>query len=186
MFEFVTKSIKDVSADVTKTMTETSKENNKALQNLHNKLLEVMNDRGILACYLMSLVSKITSFEHTSQFKLIKDPSSNSANDLLVSKSIPFTLIDHLLTFRDTDEKVQIQGDLLKMITSKNYNVNLAKHSVKKLVSDFAKELYFDKKVLVNKSTRDKTVIRLLKSPAIMASRISTISFTGKFWWTLW
>ena len=49
VFEPVTKSIKDVSEDVTRTMTETSKENNKALSNLNDKLLEIMNDWGILA-----------------------------------------------------------------------------------------------------------------------------------------
>ena len=49
VFELVTKRIKDVSEDVTKTMMITSKENIQALENLNNKLLETMNDRGILA-----------------------------------------------------------------------------------------------------------------------------------------
>ena len=35
--------------------------------------------------------------------------------------------------------------------------------------------MYFDKKGLVNKSTGDKYFIRLLQSPAIIASGISTI-----------
>ena len=47
VFEPVTKTIKDVSEDVTKTMMITSKENNQALENLNNKLREIMNDRGI-------------------------------------------------------------------------------------------------------------------------------------------
>ena len=54
VFEPVTKTIKDVSEDVTKTMMLTSKENSKAIENLHNKLLEIMNDRGIIASYLIS------------------------------------------------------------------------------------------------------------------------------------
>ena len=39
---------------------------------------------------------------------------------------------------------------------------------------DFAIELNFDMKDQGNKSTRDTTFIKLLKSPAIMASGIST------------
>ena len=49
VFEPVTKPNKDVSQDITKTMIETSEKNNKALENLHNKRLEIMIDRGILA-----------------------------------------------------------------------------------------------------------------------------------------
>ena len=40
---------------------------------------------------------------------------------------------------------------------------------------DFAEEMYFDEKLLGNKSTRVKFFIRLLTSSAIMASSNSTI-----------
>ena len=69
--EPVTKTIKDVSDDVTKTTMVTSKENNRALVNLNNKFLEIMNDRGILASYLMSPLSKITN--PVSKIVLISD-----------------------------------------------------------------------------------------------------------------
>ena len=49
VFEPVTKSIKSVSEEVRKTKTETSIKNDQAIENLKNKLLEIMNDRGILA-----------------------------------------------------------------------------------------------------------------------------------------
>ena len=55
------------------------------------------------------------------------------------------------------------------MITNKKYNVDLANLSDRKLMFEFAKGMYFDEKALSNKSTRDKSLIRLLKSPAIMA-----------------
>ena len=61
------------------------------------------------------------------------------------------------------------------MITNKNYNVDYASLSDKKLMYDFAKEMHFDTKALGNKSTRDRTLIKLLKSPAIMASGVTTI-----------
>ena len=68
VFEPVTKSLENTSQDITKAITETSLENNQAIENLNNKLLEIMNDRGILATYLMSPLSKITNPENTSQF----------------------------------------------------------------------------------------------------------------------
>ena len=63
------------------------------------------------------------------------------------------------------------------MITNKNYNVDLAKLSDKKLMYDFAKEMNFDLKAVGKKSTRDKTLIKLIKSPAIMACGVLTIFF---------
>ena len=56
-----------------KTITETSNNNNKALGNLNNKLLVIMNDRGTLITFLMSPLSKITNPENTSHFKLVRD-----------------------------------------------------------------------------------------------------------------
>ena len=52
-----------------------------------------MNDRGILATYLMSPLSKITNPENTTQFKLIKDSTSNRVNDLKINNSIPIIYI---------------------------------------------------------------------------------------------
>ena len=58
----------------------------------------------------------------------------------------------------------------------KNYNVHLASLSDEKLMYDFAKEMYFDVKATSNKSTRDRSLRRLLISPGILlpASGIST------------
>ena len=173
VFEPVTKSLEKTSENLTKAITESSKENNLALENLNNKLLEIMNDRGILASYLMSPLSKITNPENTTQFKLEKDPSSNRVNDLKIHNSIPITLHNNLLTFRDSGKVFELKGELLKMITNKNYNVNHASLSDKKLMYNFAKEMNFDKSRVGNKSTRDRTLISLLNSPAIMASGIS-------------
>ena len=60
VFDPVTDIIKNTSR-YHKTLTETSKENNKTLEHLNNKLLEIMNDRGIIAFYLTSILSKITN-----------------------------------------------------------------------------------------------------------------------------
>ena len=176
-FKPMTDVIKNTSENLTKAITESSKENNLTLENLNKKLLEIMNDRGILASYLMSPLSKITNPENTTQFKLVKDSSSNRVNDLLIHDTIPITLYNNLLTFRDTGKEFELKGELLKMITNKNYNVDLASLSDKKLMYDFAKEMHFDQKALGNKSTRDKTLIKLLKSPARMASGVPKTIF---------
>ena len=102
-FEPVTGTIKDVSEDVTRTMMKKSKENNKALVNSNDKLLEIMIDRGVLASYLIPPLSKITNPEHTSQIKLVQDPDSIRVIDLLINKTIPVTLYNNLLSFSDTD-----------------------------------------------------------------------------------
>ena len=134
-----------------------------------------MNDRGILATYLVSLLSKITSPENSSQFKLVKDSNSNRVNDLKINKTKPITLYNKLLTFRDAGQEFELKGDLLKRITNKNYNVDLPSLQDKKFLYDFAIEKNFDMKAQCNKSTRDRTLTKLLKSPTIIASGISTV-----------
>ena len=56
------------------------------------------------------------------------------------------------------------------MITNSKYNVNLDSLQDKKLMYDFAKEIHFDTKAQGNKSTRDRTLRKLLKSPVLMIS----------------
>ena len=56
------------------------------------------------------------------------------------------------------------------MITNKDYNVDHASLADKKLMYDFAKEMNFDLKALGKKSTRDKALIKLLKSPGLVVS----------------
>ena len=61
------------------------------------------------------------------------------------------------------------------MITNKNYNVDLASLADKKLMYDFAKKMHFDVGCIGNKSTRGRTLIKILKSQPILASWVSTI-----------
>ena len=61
VFEPVTKSFKNTSENLTKAITESSITKNKAIENINNNLLEIMNDRGILTTYLISPLSKITN-----------------------------------------------------------------------------------------------------------------------------
>ena len=177
VFEPVTKSLNNTSENITKAITETSIKNNQAIENINNNLLEIMNDRGILATYQMSPLSRITNPENASQFKLVKYSSSNRVNDLKINKKIPITLYGNMLTFRDTNKQFELKGDLLEMITNNKFNVDLASLSDKKLMYDFAKEMHFDRNATGNKSTRDRKLIKLLDSPAIVASGVSKTIF---------
>ena len=170
VFEPVTKSLENTSENLTKAITETSIKNNLAIENINDNLLEIMNDRGILAFYLMSPLSRITNPENSSQFKLVKDSSSNRVNDLKINNTISITLYGNMLTFRDTNKQFELKGDLLEMITNSKFNVDLASLQDKKLMYDFAKEMHFDQKAVGNKSIRDRKLIKLLKSPGLMVS----------------
>ena len=132
VFKPVTKTLENTSQVITKTITETSSNNNKAIENLNNKLLEILSDRSILAGYWMSPLSKITKLETSRQFKLVNDSSSKRVNDLLIHNTIPITLFNNLLTFRDTCKEFELKVDLSKMITNKNCNVDLASLQDKK------------------------------------------------------
>ena len=92
VFEPITKSFENTSQDITKTITETSVKNNQAIENLDNKLPEIMNDRGIIAPYLLSPLAKIFNPENTTQFKIINDSTSDRVHDLKINNSIPIIL----------------------------------------------------------------------------------------------
>ena len=54
VFEPMTDTIKNTSAKITKTIMESSINNNKAIENLNGKVLELMSDTGMIAPYLAS------------------------------------------------------------------------------------------------------------------------------------
>ena len=49
VFEPLTDTLKNTSGNITKSITEKSSKNNQAIENLNNKIQEIMNDRGIIA-----------------------------------------------------------------------------------------------------------------------------------------
>ena len=76
--------------------------------------------------------------------KLVKDHNSNGVNDLLIKNTILIILHGNMLTFGDTCEEFELKGDLLKMITNKYDNVDLASLLDENLMYDFAIERNFD------------------------------------------
>ena len=75
----------------------TSKENNKALENLNDKLLDIMIDRGIIAFYCLSPLSQTTNLQNISHFNLVIDSYSIRFKDLLIHNTVPVTLNDNFL-----------------------------------------------------------------------------------------
>ena len=56
---------------------------------MNDNLLEIMKNRGLLASYLLSPLSKITDPENTIQLELVKDPNSNRVISLLSNNTKP-------------------------------------------------------------------------------------------------
>ena len=96
-------------------------------------------------------------------------------NDFLINGGIPVSLYSSKLTFRDSKKSFVLDGDLLETMTKYGFNVSLSNPQDQKLFYDFGEELKFNMKQRGRKSNRDKTLIKLLKSPAIVASEVSTI-----------
>ena len=56
VFEPVTKTIKNVSENISKTLTESSINNNETIENLNEKVLESMNDKGLIDSSLIEVL----------------------------------------------------------------------------------------------------------------------------------
>ena len=179
VFEPLTDTLKKTSEKITKTITETSIENNKSIENLNETVLELMNDKGLIAPYLSSPLVEVFKFDNKSQFRLRKDPDSTKTNDFLIHGKIPVTIFSNMITFRDSNKTFKLEGDLLKVITNHKFNVDHSNQQDRKKIYEFAKEMNYDTKSTGRPSVRHESMIRLLDKPAIMASGISKTIFSS-------
>ena len=124
LFKPMTDAIKNTSENITKTLTENSIINNKAIENLNEKVLELMDDKGMLAPYLTSSLVNLFKSENKSQFRLRKDLNSTKMNDFLIHRGIPVNLFSNMITIRDSNKSFKLEGDLLKLITDYNFNAD--------------------------------------------------------------
>ena len=173
VFEPLTDTLKKTSENITKTITENSINNNKAIENLNEKILELMNDKGLIAPYLTTSLVEVFKKDKKSQFRLRKDPNSTKMNDFLIYGTIPVTIFSNMITFRDSNKTFRLEGDLLKVITNYKFNADHSSTQDKKLIYEFAKEMKYDTKSTDRPSTRHTSIIKTLESPAIMVSGIS-------------
>ena len=173
VFEPITKSLENTSENITETITESSIENNKALSDLNEKFLELMDEKGLIAPYLASSLVNLFKSENKSQFRLKKDQNSTKINDFLMHGGIPVTLFSNIINFRDSKKTFILDGDLLKSVTNYKFNADPSSPQDKKLIHEFAKEMNYDTKSTGRPSTRHTSTIKILETPAIMASGIS-------------
>ena len=175
LFKPMTDAIKNTSESITKTLTENSINNNKAIENLNEKILELMDEKGMIAPYLAFSLVNLFKPENKSQFRLRKDPNSIKINDFLIHRGIPVTLFSNMITFRDSNKSFKLEGDLLKLITNYKFNADHSSPQDKKLISEFAREMNYDTKSVCRPSVRHNSIVKILDSPAIMASGVTTI-----------
>ena len=173
LFKPMTDELKNTSEKITRTLTENSINNNKAIENLNEKILELMDEKGMIASYLASSLVEVFKKDNKSQFRLRKDPNSTKLNDFLIHGTIPVTIFSNMTVFRDSNKSFRLEGDLLKVITNHKFNVDHSNAQDKKLIYQFAKEMKYDIKSTGRPSVRHNSMVRLLDQPAIMASRFS-------------
>ena len=172
-FKPMTDELKNTSEKITKTLTENSINNNKAIENLNEKILELMDEKGMIASYLASSLVEVFKKDNKSQFRLRKDPNSTKLNDFLIHGTIPVTIFSNMIVFRDSNKSFRLEGDLLKVITNYKFNVDHSNPQDKKLIYQFGKEMKYDIKSTGRPSVRHNSMVRLLDQPAIMASGFS-------------
>ena len=173
VFEPLTNTLKKTSENITKTITENSINNNKAIENLNEKILELMDDKGLIAPYLTTSLVEVFKKDNKSQFRLRKNPNSTKMNDFLIHGTIPVTIFSNMIVFRDSNKSLRLEGDLLKVITNYKFNVDHSSPQDKRLIYEFAKAMNYDVKSTGRPSTRHNSMVRLLDQPAIMASGFS-------------
>ena len=137
-FEPVTKSPENTSENIRKTITETSIKNIKTVSDLNEKVLELMDEKGLIAPYLASSLVNLFKPENKSQFRLRKDLKSTKMNDFLIHGNIPVSLHSNMITFRDTNKSFKLEGDLLKVVTKYKFNADHSSPQDKKLIYEFA------------------------------------------------
>ena len=172
-FKPMTDEIKNTSENITKTITESSINNNKAIENLNEKVLESMNDKGLIDSSLIEVIKS----DNKGQFRLTKDPNSTKPNDFLINEKVPVTIFSNMLTFRDTKKVFKIEGDLYKVITDYKFNVDHSNKQNRQIIYEFGKEMKYKLKNKGRPSIRHNSMIRLLNQPPIMASGFSKTIF---------
>ena len=127
----------------------------------------------MIAPYLASSLINLFKPASKSQFRLRKDPNSTKMSDFLIHGNTPVTLFSNMITFRDSNKSFRLEGDLLKVVTNYKINADHSSPQDKKLIYEFAKEMNYDTKSTGRPSTRHTSFIKIVESPAILASGIS-------------
>ena len=96
-------------------------------------------------------------------------------NGFSINGDIPVTFFSNMLIFRDSNKYFELDGDLLETMTIYDFNFSQCNPQDQKLIYKFGREMNFVIRQKGRKSGREKSALKLLKSPAIMASVYSTM-----------
>ena len=77
-----------------------------------------------------------------------------------------------MVTFRDSIISLNLEGGLLETLAIFDFIVDPSNPQDRKTVFEFGKEMKFNSRQKERKITRDKTLLSLLKPPAIMAGSL--------------
>ena len=131
----------------------------------------------MIAPSLASSLVNLFTLENKSQLRFKKNLNSTKMNELLINEVIPATIFSNMLTFRDSNKSFKLDGDLLETKTNYDFNVSHSDSKDQKLIYEFGKEMNSNIRQKGRKSNRDKSMIKLLKSPAVLASGIQKQQF---------
>ena len=134
-----------------------------------------MNDKGLIVPYLASSLVNLFELENKSKFSLKKEPNSTKMNNFSINEGVPVTLFSNMIIFRDSNKSFELNGDLSETMKNYDFNVSLSNPKNPKQTYEFGKEYKFNNKQKGRKNKRDISMIQLLKSPAIMASGVTTM-----------
>ena len=73
-------------------MNDFSIRNNKAPEDLNQKVSDLMHDKGLIDLYLTSSLVNLFTSENKCQYILLRDPNSTRMNDFMMDRIIPVTI----------------------------------------------------------------------------------------------
>ena len=123
IYEPLTDTIKRYLFEFKKSTTETCV-SDEAPEKLNEKILKLMNDRGMIAPCLSSSLVNIFKPKNKSQFRLLKDLNWIRRNNILTNRKIPGNLYRNMLTFRDGNKSFKLDRDLPESMTIYDFNVS--------------------------------------------------------------
>ena len=174
-FEPVTGTSKKTSENITKTIMLPLIENNKAIEKLNENGTDLTNDKGMISPCLASSSINFSKPENKKQIKFKEHHNSIRMIDFSLNGGVPVTLYSKMLTFRDSKKSFKLKEDLLENNTNYDFNVRHSYPKDQNLNYEFGKDMNFNIMQKRRKSDRDKSLVKLPKQKAIMASWISTI-----------
>ena len=137
LLEPMTDEFRNISQDIPKTITETSIKNSNVLENLNEKNLDLMNDKGMIAPTLASSLVNLFKPENKSKFSFKKYPNSTRMKNILINGGIPVSIYNKMLTFRDSNRSFKLDGGLLEAMMNYDFNVRTSNPQDRKLIYEF-------------------------------------------------